>query len=100
MSQVTVVAAPKAVILRKFSHKEKHMFSSHNAVKYDEIQFELMMQLGDYVHQGIPLYFNDEPSTPRDIVNNLMTNQDEVYMADYVRDDRGNLSQIRYDKVT
>ncbi|MBR5375866.1 MAG: hypothetical protein IK139_01160 [Lachnospiraceae bacterium] len=75
------------------------MNSGHNAVRYDEIQFELMMQLGDYVHQGIPLYFENAPSTPRDIVNNLMTNQDEVYMADYVRDDRGNLSQIRYDKV-
>ena len=75
------------------------MYSGHNAVRYDEIQFELLMQLGDYVHQGIPLYFENVPSTPRDIVNNLMTNQDEVYMADYVRDDRGNLSQIRYDKV-
>ncbi len=71
----------------------------HNAVQYDEIQFELMMQLGDYVQQGIPLFFEDTPSTPREIVNNLMNNHDEVYMADYVRDDRGNLTQIRYDHV-
>ena len=67
--------------------------------KPDEIQFELMMQLGNYVEQGIPLYFENEPSTPFEVANTMRVKENEVYMADFVRDDRGNLMQIRYDHV-
>ncbi|MBO6112966.1 MAG: hypothetical protein J6P45_07970 [Lachnospiraceae bacterium] len=76
------------------------MFNTQKAVQYDEVQFELMMQLGDYVRQGIPIFFDNVPSTPYDVVNNLAVKEDEVYMADFVRDDRGNLTQIRYDHVS
>ncbi len=72
---------------------------SHKVAEYDRLQFELMMQLSDYVKQGVPLYFENDPSTPHEIIQNLNSNKDEVYMADYVRDDRGHLSQIRYDHV-
>ena len=65
----------------------------------DEIQFELMMQLGNYVERGIPLYFENKPSTPYEVANNMRVRENEVYMADFVRDDLGNLTQIRYDHV-
>ncbi len=70
-----------------------------NKIKSNELQFELMMQLGDYVQQGIPIYLENEPSTPFQVVNRLMVKDDEVYMADFVRDDQGKLTQIRYDRV-
>ncbi|MBR1875793.1 MAG: hypothetical protein IJ805_01645 [Lachnospiraceae bacterium] len=76
------------------------MYDTQKAVQYDEVQFELMMQLGDYVRQGIPIFFDNVPSTPYDVVNNLAVKEDEVYMADFVRDDRGNLTQIRYNHVS
>ncbi len=75
-------------------------YDTGKTVQYDEIQFELMMQLGDYVQQGIPLYFDNVPSTPLEVVNNLSVRENEVYMADFVRDDRGHLTQIRYDHVS
>ena len=65
----------------------------------EEIEFDLMMQLGDYVERGIPLFFENKPSTPYEVANNLTVRENEVYMADYVRDDLGNPMQIRYDKV-
>ncbi len=74
-------------------------YDTKKAVQYNEIQFELMMQLGDYVQQGIPIFFDNVPSTPFEVVNNIAVNENEVYMADFVRDDRGNLTQIRYDHV-
>ena len=65
----------------------------------DEIEFDLMMQLGNYVERGISLFFDNKPSTPYEIANNLTVRENEAYMADYVHDDLGNLLQIRYDKV-
>ena len=70
-----------------------------NAVKYSNIQFELMMQLGDYMQQGVPIFFDDKPSTPAEVVNEMMLRENEVYMVDFVRDDLGHLLQIRYDQI-
>ena len=75
-------------------------FETNKAVQYDKMQFDLMMQLGDYVSQGIPIYFDNAPSTPYDVVNKLSVREDDVYMADFVRDERGRLTQIRYDHVS
>ncbi len=74
-------------------------YRTRNVQRPDDIQFELMMQLGDYAERGIPLFFENVPSTPYEIANNLLVRENEVYMADFVRDDRGNLTQIRYDHV-
>lgn len=72
---------------------------NRNLINYSNIQFELMMQLGDYMQQGIPIFFENRPCTPADVVNAMMVKEDEVYMADFVRDERGRLLQIRYDRV-
>ncbi len=68
-------------------------------VKYDDTQFELMMMLGRYHSNGIPIFFEDKPSTPQDVVNIMMVKEDEVYMPDYVTDQNNRVVQIRYDHV-
>ena len=70
-----------------------------NGYSYSSIQFELMMLLGDYMQRGIPIFFDNKPCTPAEVVNAMMVREDEVYMADFVRDEYGHLLQIRYDHV-
>lgn len=48
---------------------------------------------------GIALFLEGEPSTPAQIVGKCVQ-EDSCYMADYVIDDRGYLTEVRYDKVS
>ncbi|HBB59851.1 MAG TPA: hypothetical protein DIS68_03045 [Lachnospiraceae bacterium] len=66
---------------------------------YDDSQFELMMRLGRFQKNGIPIFFEGKPCTPRDVVNIMMVREDEVYMPDYVTDKDDKVVQIRYDHV-
>lgn len=78
---------------------DTRMINYRNYGNYSSIQFEMMMQLGDYMQQGIPLFFENRPCTPAEVINAMMVREDEVYMADFVRDDNGHLLQIRYDHI-
>lgn len=48
---------------------------------------------------GIALFLEGEPSTPLEIAGKCVQ-EDSCYMADYVIDDRGYLTEVRYDKVS
>lgn len=48
---------------------------------------------------GIKLYLNGMPSTTEYIVENCVR-EDTVYMPDYITDERGNIKEVRYDKVS
>lgn len=48
---------------------------------------------------GIKLYLNGMPSTTESIVENCVR-EDTVYMPDYITDERGNIKEVRYDKVS
>ncbi len=71
----------------------------YGTMRYDDTQFELMMTLGRYHNEGIPIFIEDKPSTPQDVVNIMMVREDEVFMPDYVTDANNHLVQIRYDRV-
>lgn len=49
--------------------------------------------------RGIALFLEGEPSTPVEIAGKCM-HEDSCYMADYVLDDKGFLTELRYDRVT
>ena len=68
-------------------------------VNYSDTQFELMMKLGRYHSQGVPIFFEDRQCSPQEVVNIMMVREDEVYMPDYVTDLNDKLLQIRYDHV-
>lgn len=48
---------------------------------------------------GIALFLEGEPSTPIEIAGRCV-GEESVYMADYVLDDSGILTELRYDKIT
>ena len=59
-----------------------------------------MLKLTKYAQDGVELYLNKEPATPDEIVNAVSVRENgDIYMPDYVDNDYGELSQIRYDKV-
>lgn len=68
-------------------------------MRYDDSQLELMMLLGRYQRNGIPIFFEDKPCSPSEVVNIMMVKEDEVYMPDYVTDKNNRVVQIRYDHV-
>src|SRR5574344_2040508 len=43
-----------------------------NGYSYSSIQFELMMLLGDYMQRGIPIFFDNKPCTPAEVVKAMM----------------------------
>lgn len=49
--------------------------------------------------QGIKLYLDGKEATPDKIVKRFIREEKAVYMPDFVLDENGVLTQIRYDKV-
>lgn len=62
-------------------------------------QLELFMELENYVRNGIPIYLSGKPASPDKVVEQVMVKEDNVYMADYVRNEEGTLQQICYDRI-
>ncbi len=67
--------------------------------RHEGTDAELMMLLAKYQANGGPIYFEDQPSTPQEVVNIMTVIEDEVYMPDYVTDNQNHVVQIRYDHV-
>ena len=59
----------------------------------------LRAQLSVLEKAGIKLYLNGVPSSTEYIVNNCVK-EDTVYMPDYITDEKGNIKEVRYDKIT
>lgn len=58
----------------------------------------ILSSLKEISNQGIALYLNGETSTPDEIADHCV-NDEGLYMPDYIMDDKGLLTEIRYDKV-
>lgn len=63
----------------------------------DEIEFK--EHLKKISGQGVDLYLEGKPASPDEIAKKFFVCEDAVYMPDYVMDERGRLTQVRYDKV-
>ena len=61
-------------------------------------KLSLLSTLNYYANNGIRLFVQDEPLTPEETVQTVMEGGSS-YMADYIDDDYGLLSEIRYDRV-
>jgi hypothetical protein len=49
--------------------------------------------------QGIKLYIDGKAATLEEIARRCVNEGKNMYMPDYVLDDKGKLTEIRYDKV-
>ncbi|MBQ8596262.1 MAG: hypothetical protein IJ409_00595 [Lachnospiraceae bacterium] len=59
----------------------------------------LRAQLSVLEKAGIKLYLNGIPSNTEYIVKNCVR-EDTVYMPDYITDEKGNIKEVRYDKIS
>lgn len=59
----------------------------------------LRAQLSVLEKAGIKLYLNGMPSNTEYIVQNCVR-EDTVYMPDYITDEKGNIKEVRYDKIS
>lgn len=66
-------------------------------MKDDEIEFK--EHLKKISGQGVNLYLEGKPSSPDEIASRFFVCEDAVYMPDYIVDENGRLTQVRYDKV-
>ena len=56
-------------------------------------------ELDFYASEGIPLWLNGLPSTPKEIEKAHKVAEDVTYMRDYVRDSSGRLTRLEFDSV-
>jgi len=61
-------------------------------------KLNLLSTLSYYANNGIRLFVQDKPLSPEQTVRTVMESG-KSYMADYIEDDRGLLSEIRFDRV-
>ncbi len=64
-----------------------------------EEKLKLLLELSDYVSRGIGLYVADRLSTPQKAVQLVMDGEGS-YMADFVKNEKGKLTEIRYDRIS
>ena len=57
-----------------------------------------LIELEEYVTKGVPLVLEGKISTPAQVYDALRECND--YMSDYVSDEKGELKEIRFDKVS
>ena len=55
-------------------------------------------RLEDILSQGIELYLDGQPASPSRIAERFVR-EDTVYMPDFVLDEEGVLTQVRYDEI-
>ena len=56
-------------------------------------------ELDFYASEGIPLWLNGMPSTPKEIEKAHRVAENVSYMRDYVRDSNGRLTRLEFDPV-
>lgn len=60
---------------------------------------KLFLELEGAENRGIPLKLNGYPSSPMQIAKACMLREEGCYMRDYLSDEKGNIHEIRFDKV-
>ncbi len=60
---------------------------------------DLFCELEEAEQEGVPLLLDGEPSSPLQIAKACMIREESCYMRDYLGDERGNVREIRFDKV-
>ena len=59
----------------------------------------LRRELKLYRENGVSLYLNGEPSTPKKIAKACQIAEDGVYMRDYTEDEEGHIACVSFDLI-
>ena len=60
---------------------------------------ELVLELEGYRHRGATICLSGYESTPIRVAKAIQVNEEGCYMRDYVRDAKGKVKEIHFDKV-
>ncbi|MBS6195879.1 MAG: hypothetical protein KH828_09900 [Clostridiales bacterium] len=60
---------------------------------------EFRRELDAYAREGLPLWLNGLPSSPKEIEKAHKIAEDVTYMRDYVRDGEGKLTRLEFGQV-
>lgn len=66
---------------------------------YDVSKIKLFKELISMERKGVSLWLDDRPTSPADIVNSNVLQEDTVYMRDYITDDKGVLVELHFDRI-
>lgn len=64
-----------------------------------DLKKELKKELKEYRSQGIPLYLNGRPSSPKSIAKACQIAEGGGYMRDYVEDEKGRIARVDFDFI-
>ena len=64
-----------------------------------ELRKPLERELTEYRSQGISLYLDGEPSTPKNIAKACQIAEDVGYMRDYMEDEKGRIARVDFDFI-
>lgn len=67
--------------------------------KEKKAERDFRKELDSYVREGIPLWLNGLPSSPKKIVKAHRLADESTYMRDYVRDENGRLTRLEFGEV-
>ncbi len=65
----------------------------------NEEETNLKEYLQEFRSQGVELYLGKEPASPEEIAQRVCVRENAVYMPDFVLDDEGRLTKVRYDLI-
>ena len=74
---------------------KKKKFTKEERVRYDT----LLKQMKRYEKQGVEITLSGERSSPEQIASACAVREHGCYMGDYIWNEKGNLEEIRYDKI-
>lgn len=80
-------------------HLRKDHISQKNMKKNKKQKDDFRKELDAYQAQGIPLWLDGEPSSPKEIWKAHKIAEDISYMRDYVPDSYGRLLRLEFDAV-
>jgi hypothetical protein len=60
----------------------------------------LLIELENIQSQGVTIWLEGIPSTPLSVMDTLAVNESQVYMRDYVTNESGVLTDLKFDKIT
>lgn len=59
----------------------------------------LHRELKQYQEQGVGLWLDGQPSTPKSILHAHKIAEDGIYMRDYIQNEEGKVERIQFDLI-
>lgn len=66
----------------------------------DDSAQKIEVRLENIVQSGVSLYLDGKEASPKEIAELYTVRENMTYMPDYVTDEKGVLTEVRYDRIS